>query len=113
MHPRNSQDAPTRDEEKKADIEYAETVPNLPTPDSSSGSSGKDAALEILGADAPPIQVTLEQDQAVLRKIDLWLMPIIVMVYFLQQLDKYVFILEYRSAILIAGQIFAVVCLCI
>lgn len=47
-----------------------------------------DAALEILGSSAAPVDITPEQDAAVLRKVDLWVMPVILLVYFLQQLDK-------------------------
>ncbi|KAJ7287840.1 major facilitator superfamily domain-containing protein [Mycena rebaudengoi] len=46
-----------------------------------------DAALEILG-DGPRREFTEAEDAAVLRKIDLWIMPVVLMVYFLQQLDK-------------------------
>ena len=49
---------------------------------------GKDAALTVLGESAQPIIITAKQDHAVLRKIDIWIMPVIFMVYFLQQLDK-------------------------
>ncbi|KAI0825979.1 major facilitator superfamily domain-containing protein [Irpex lacteus] len=90
--------SPTRSLEeldKKLDIEHEEVVdletqaPPTQTPGAgSSGSSGKDAALTILGDSAQSVIVTAEQDRAVLRKIDLWLMPVIFIVYFLQQLDK-------------------------
>ena len=85
----HSPSASLADIEKKVDVQHTETIPNLQASGSST-SSGKDAALEILGAKATPIHITPEQDRVVLRKIDLWLMPVIVMVYFLQQLDKYV-----------------------
>jgi hypothetical protein len=49
-----------------------------------------DAALAILDETTRQRQITPEEDRQVLRKIDLWLMPVILMVYFLQQLDKYV-----------------------
>jgi hypothetical protein len=90
MRSSGSRSASLEEVDKKADVQHADVVSALPASGSSSGSSKKDAALEILGPEATPIQITLEQDQAVLRKIDMWLMPIIVMVYFLQQLDKYV-----------------------
>lgn len=48
----------------------------------------KDEALTILDPTAGPAEITPEQDRAVLRKIDLWIMPVILLVYFLQQLDK-------------------------
>lgn len=59
---------------------------------SAAGPSRKhgDAALAILGDGAVRHDITEEEDRRVLRKIDLWLMPVIVMVYMLQQLDKYV-----------------------
>jgi len=47
-----------------------------------------DAALEFLGDGAPPREITEEESNAVLRKIDRWILPVILMVYFLQQLDK-------------------------
>ncbi|KAK7005734.1 MFS general substrate transporter [Favolaschia claudopus] len=47
-----------------------------------------DAALEILGQGAPPREITEEENKAILRKIDRWILPVILMVYFLQQLDK-------------------------
>lgn len=50
--------------------------------------AGRDTALEIIGEDAAPFDVTPEQNAIVLRKIDLWIMPVITLVYFLQQLDK-------------------------
>lgn len=93
---------PSVDEEKKIEVQHEEIVPDLQVNTASSSSNQKDAALEILGTDAPPIQITLEQDRAVLKKIDLWLMPIIVMVYFLQQLDKSS--LSYASVFNIAGE---------
>ncbi|TCD62052.1 hypothetical protein EIP91_007528 [Steccherinum ochraceum] len=90
--------------EKKADIEHAENAPSLndqPVAGPSS-SKGKDAALEILVDASTPVQISPEQDRRVLRKIDLWLMPIICMVYFLQQLDKSS--LSYASVFDIAGE---------
>lgn len=48
-----------------------------------------DEALRVLGHDSnKPVDVSPEKDARVLRKIDIWLMPVILMVYFLQQLDK-------------------------
>lgn len=78
------------DLDKKVDIEHAEHSASF-EPEHHIGSSktkGKDEALEILGDSSKPIHITPEEDRAILRKIDLWLMPVIVMVYFLQQLDK-------------------------
>ncbi|PSS32120.1 hypothetical protein PHLCEN_2v2116 [Hermanssonia centrifuga] len=71
---------------KDADIIHSEDV--YPRPSRNPARNLKDAALEILGDGATPIQVSPEEDRKVLRKIDLWLMPVIVVVYFLQQLDK-------------------------
>jgi hypothetical protein len=48
-----------------------------------------DAALAVLDETTIERQITLEEDAAVLRKIDRWVLPVIVLVYFLQQLDKY------------------------
>ncbi|CAL1710357.1 unnamed protein product [Somion occarium] len=81
------------DLEKKIDIEHTENVASLGEPQLDKGgpsvvTKGKDEALEVLGDSSTPLHITPEQDRAVLRKIDLWLMPVIVMVYFLQQLDK-------------------------
>ncbi|KZV84882.1 MFS general substrate transporter, partial [Exidia glandulosa HHB12029] len=62
-----------------------------PTPDGPGPSSrvkAGDAALEILGDGSTRHQYTEEEDRRVLRKIDFWVMPIVLMVYFLQQLDK-------------------------
>ncbi len=47
-----------------------------------------DAALAIIGDSSVHRDITAEEDRRVLRKIDLWLMPVILLVYFLQQLDK-------------------------
>lgn len=90
MHDTASPTRSLEDLEKKADIEHAEIAPVPVTSDPGASSSryGKDAALEVLGDSAKPVRITAEEDRAVLRKIDLWLMPVIFMVYFLQQLDK-------------------------
>ncbi|KAJ6499053.1 MFS general substrate transporter [Mycena sanguinolenta] len=58
--------------------------PQLPTQPFRVG----DAALEFLGEGAPPREITEEESAAVLGKIDRWILPVILMVYFLQQLDK-------------------------
>ncbi|KAL0579642.1 hypothetical protein V5O48_002338 [Marasmius crinis-equi] len=47
-----------------------------------------DAALAIIGESTEHREVTEEEDRRVLRKIDLWVMPVVLLVYFLQQLDK-------------------------
>ncbi|KDQ28582.1 hypothetical protein PLEOSDRAFT_1039770 [Pleurotus ostreatus PC15] len=46
-----------------------------------------DAALEVLGENIIR-DISPEEDRRVLRKIDLWIMPVVLLVYFLQQLDK-------------------------
>ncbi|KAG7097868.1 hypothetical protein E1B28_005180 [Marasmius oreades] len=47
-----------------------------------------DAALAIIGESSERREISKEEDRRVLRKIDIWLMPVILLVYFLQQLDK-------------------------
>ncbi|KAG8680337.1 hypothetical protein FRC08_016378, partial [Ceratobasidium sp. 394] len=47
-----------------------------------------DAALAILGTPEVAQDIAPEQDAAVLRKVDKWLIPVMLMVYFIQQLDK-------------------------
>lgn len=47
-----------------------------------------DAALAILNERTTSRQITPSDDAKVLRKIDLWVMPVVLLVYFLQQLDK-------------------------
>lgn len=87
----SSPTSPSLDDIKVIDIEHAEIAPsrNEPAHRLAGSSKNKDAALEVLGDAAVPFHITPDQDRAVLRKIDRWLMPVIVMVYFLQQLDKY------------------------
>lgn len=90
MGPTGSSTRSIEDVEKEIDIEHTEIAPvqQKSIPGIGFSKHGKDAALDVLGDSAKPIHVTAEQDRAVLRKIDLWLMPVIFMVYFLQQLDK-------------------------
>ncbi|KAJ8087519.1 hypothetical protein AAF712_006640 [Marasmius tenuissimus] len=47
-----------------------------------------DAALAIIGEGTEQREITEEEDKRVLRKVDWWLMPVVLLVYFLQQLDK-------------------------
>ncbi|KAG7442026.1 uncharacterized protein BT62DRAFT_1041159 [Guyanagaster necrorhizus] len=47
-----------------------------------------DAALAVLGDKTAHREITAEENKRVLRKIDMWLMPITLLVHFLQQLDK-------------------------
>lgn len=63
-------------------------IEHAPTAVTSSSNAPKDAALEILGEENTPLHISPEEDGKVLRKIDLWLMPVLMIVYFLQQLDK-------------------------
>ncbi|KAG6831914.1 hypothetical protein H0H87_003412 [Tephrocybe sp. NHM501043] len=51
---------------------------------------GVDAALVIL-QESSGEPISAEDDGRVLRKIDLWIMPVVLLVYFTQQLDKQVF----------------------
>ncbi|KAF7797998.1 hypothetical protein EIP86_009207, partial [Pleurotus ostreatoroseus] len=69
--------------EKDIDIVLRENV--LSPPPQEDGR--RDEAHKILDDATIPMEFTVEEDTRVLRKIDLWLMPVIVMVYFLQQLD--------------------------
>ncbi|KAJ3554998.1 hypothetical protein NM688_g2813 [Phlebia brevispora] len=80
--PRPSLHSPS---EKDVDIMVNEEAgPSSPLPQV----ERRDEAYEVLGNAAIPTEFTTEESIKVLRKIDLWLMPVIVMVYFLQQLDK-------------------------
>jgi hypothetical protein len=49
-----------------------------------------DAALAVLDDSTIERQITAEEDAKVLRKIDRWVLPVIFLVYFFQQLDKFV-----------------------
>ncbi|KAG6838480.1 hypothetical protein C0991_011271, partial [Blastosporella zonata] len=48
---------------------------------------GLDAALAIL-EESSREPISAEDDRKVLHKIDLWVMPVVLLVYFTQQLDK-------------------------
>lgn len=39
-------------------------------------------------AEAGKVEYTLEEDKAVLKKIDTWILPVLCLVYWIQQLDK-------------------------
>ncbi|KAL0947852.1 hypothetical protein HGRIS_013914 [Hohenbuehelia grisea] len=68
-------------------IQDIKTNTSFPSPRSHPTKHGHgDAALTILGDTIRDI--TVEENARVLRKVDLWVMPIILLVYFLQQLDK-------------------------
>lgn len=71
-------------------VEEEDAAPDITASGPSSSDTPKDAALEILGDQAIPLHISPEDDRKVLRKIDLWLMPVLMTVYFLQQLDKYI-----------------------
>ncbi|KAF8229348.1 MFS general substrate transporter [Tricholoma matsutake] len=47
-----------------------------------------DAALAVLDETTIDRQITPKEDARVLQKIDLWVLPVIILVYFFQQLDK-------------------------
>lgn len=46
-----------------------------------------DEAAQVM-ANAGKIEYTLAEDKAVLRKIDTWILPVLCLVYWVQQLDK-------------------------
>lgn len=46
-----------------------------------------DEAAKVL-ADTGKIEYTIEEDKAVLKKIDTWILPVLCLVYWIQQLDK-------------------------
>ncbi|KAF8868951.1 major facilitator superfamily domain-containing protein [Infundibulicybe gibba] len=62
-----------------------EVMPHKP---SDSDQVKGDAALTLLDDVPSQHEVTPEESARVLRKIDLWIMPVILLVFFLQQLDK-------------------------
>ncbi|CAE6519835.1 unnamed protein product [Rhizoctonia solani] len=73
------------------EIEHEPTTRDQPPVASGSSKPTKthgDAALAILGTSDTPVEISPEEDDAVLRKVDKWLIPVMLMVYFLQQLDK-------------------------
>ena len=46
-----------------------------------------DEAAKVL-ADTGKVVYTIEEDKAVLKKIDTWILPVLCLVYWIQQLDK-------------------------
>ncbi|QRW20736.1 major facilitator superfamily transporter [Rhizoctonia solani] len=87
-----SQESVVGEKQEVIEIEHSpvvhdEAAPSTSRPRKSTGGHG-DAALAILGASDTPVEISPEQDAAVLRKVDRWLVPVMLMVYFLQQLDK-------------------------
>ncbi|KAK1223989.1 hypothetical protein PQX77_013125 [Marasmius sp. AFHP31] len=61
-----------------------------------------DAALAIIGEGSEQREITEEEDRRVLKRVDRWLMPIVLLVYFLQQLDKSS--LSYTSVFGVVGE---------
>ncbi|KAG9120726.1 hypothetical protein FRC07_003662 [Ceratobasidium sp. 392] len=81
---RCSVDSATKDERVK-EIEH------MPPIEVGMSKAHGDAALAILGTSDTTVDITPEQDAAVLRKVDKWNamgVQVMLMVYFLQQLDK-------------------------
>ncbi|CAO2651707.1 Nn.00g042770.m01.CDS01 [Neocucurbitaria sp. VM-36] len=77
----NFEAAPPPTEINKPDVETSETI--KPTP----ATRGKDKAAELLASNER-IVVTSAENKAILRKIDVVILPILLSVYFLQSLDK-------------------------
>ncbi|KAF8686433.1 Major Facilitator Superfamily [Rhizoctonia solani] len=91
-HRSPSQESVVGEKQEVIEIEHSpvvhdEAAPSTSRPRKSTGGHG-DAALAILGTSDTPVEISPEQDAAVLRKVDRWLVPVMLMVYFLQQLDK-------------------------
>ncbi|ELU36895.1 hypothetical protein AG1IA_09075 [Rhizoctonia solani AG-1 IA] len=92
-HRNPSQESVVGEKQEIIEIEHSpvvhdEAAPSTSRPRKSTGGHG-DAALAILGTSDTPVEISPEQDAAVLRKVDRWLVPVMLMVYFLQQLDKW------------------------
>ena len=68
--------------------ERVESVVFLPLKDETQDLKFGDAALTVLDEATVDRHITPEEDARVLRKIDLWILSVIILVYFLQQLDK-------------------------
>ncbi|KAG8723715.1 hypothetical protein FRC09_002053 [Ceratobasidium sp. 395] len=73
---------------KHEDVEEIEHAPPAQGAPQNHAMAHGDAALAILGTSETSVDITPEQDAAVLRKVDKRLIPVMLMVYFLQQLDK-------------------------
>ncbi|KAJ7187989.1 MFS general substrate transporter [Mycena filopes] len=73
---------------KMDDERYEKASSGVTSPLPSQQVKHGDVALNFLGDGAPRRKITEEENAAVLRKIDKWILPVILMVYFLQQLDK-------------------------
>ncbi|GHJ88991.1 hypothetical protein NliqN6_5393 [Naganishia liquefaciens] len=66
-----------------------------------------DEAAQVM-ANAGKVEYTLAEDKAVLRKIDTWILPVLCLVYWVQQLDKssvsYAAVFDLREATNLKGQ---------
>ncbi|CAE7089673.1 unnamed protein product [Rhizoctonia solani] len=85
-----SVDSIASQKQEVAEIEHEPATQDQPSasgPSKPTNAHG-DAALAILGNSDAPVEISPEEDAAVLRKVDRWLIPVMLMVYFLQQLDK-------------------------
>ncbi|KAL2819039.1 major facilitator superfamily domain-containing protein [Aspergillus cavernicola] len=71
-------------------IEFATPIPSQPASDPERNSDGhkKDKALEVIEDVGHSTILTPENNKRVLRRIDLRILPILLGIYFLQQLDK-------------------------
>jgi hypothetical protein len=73
----------------KDNVEAVETLPAKKQAYRDDDLTGKDRAAEFLRNNAhEPVIVSPEDNKRILRKIDLTILPIMLVVYFLQQLDK-------------------------
>lgn len=62
--------------DKREHIEEIEHVPQATSTSKGQATTHGDAALAILGTSRAAVHITPEQDAAVLRKIDKWLLPV-------------------------------------
>ncbi|KAJ9092801.1 hypothetical protein QFC21_006677 [Naganishia friedmannii] len=71
------------------------------------GEKEVDEAAKVI-AEAGKVEYTLEEDKAVLRKIDTWILPVLCIAYLVQQLDKssvsYAAVFDLREATHLKGQ---------
>lgn len=77
-------------DDKKAEISHAETVPTLSKEDDLKrvhAVQAEDDAARIL-AEAETTEFSVEDDKRVLRKIDLWVLTPMILIYTIQQMDK-------------------------
>ncbi|KAL0061392.1 hypothetical protein AAF712_011793 [Marasmius tenuissimus] len=73
---------------KATESHLEDSLPQRPYGSHAARKGKGDAALAIIGESSETREITEEEDRRVLRKIDRWLMPVVLLVYFLQQLDK-------------------------